>query len=317
MFRTDLNHFLQSFDSHLLYKFMEAVSFMGTLYMLLLTVLVLIAAINFKKGFLVLNILGWSVLVVIAAKQYIDFPRPIAVDTTLESFDKEKTLTDFTHLQPSSFFELFSEDILLKTRASDIGRQGFPSGHVAIITAVWLGMAFMFRKPWLCAISVSMVLLTILSRLYLGVHYLGDVIGGLALGLIFAFGFNALYKWLKLSERLILNTKQTLFLLMPLLLLFLNKIVPSFPVGALIGFNLGLFFIIKRWGELKLSATLGNKVANTLLFVLLYFSMYFLTKQLHLSKTGLEPLVIFSIAHFAILITSVAISKKIGFIKLE
>jgi len=317
MFRTDLNHTLQSFDSQLFYKFMEYVSLMGTIYILLLTILVLIGGVNFRKGFLVLNILGWGVLIVVAAKQYVDYPRPIAVDATLESFGKEKIQTNLTHLQPNGFFELFSKEILLKTRDSDIGRQGFPSGHVAIITAVWLGMAFMFRKPWLCVVSISMVLLTILSRLYLGVHYLGDTIGGLVLGLVLAFGFNVLYKWVGLSDRLVVRTKQILFLLAPILLLLLYAIIPAFQAGALIGFNLGLLFIIIKWSEPELSTVTGNKIANTLLFVVLYFAMYFLTKEFHLSKIGLISLLTFSLTHFVTLITSFLIAKRLGFIKLK
>ena len=296
---------------------MEAVSFMGTVYMLLLTILVLIGGVNFRRGFLVLNILGWGALFIIGAKEYVDYPRPLAVDSTLNSFGREQVHEDISHLQPTNFFEVFSEEMLQKTRSSDIGRYGFPSGHVAIITGVWLGIAFMFRKPWLCVVSISMVLLTILSRLYLGVHYLGDTIGGLALGLILAFGFNILYTWLDLLDKLVVSTKQTLFLLSPLLLLFLYASLPAFQAGALIGFNLGLLFILKVWSEPTLSTGIGKKAANTLLFVTLYFAMYFFTKQFHFNEIGLFSLLIFTLTHFVVLITSFLIAKRLGFMQLK
>ena len=69
MFRTDFNHLLQTFDSPILYKFMLYVSFLGSTYMILLAVLVLIGGINFRKGFLLLNLLGWGVLVMLAGKK--------------------------------------------------------------------------------------------------------------------------------------------------------------------------------------------------------------------------------------------------------
>ena len=107
MFRTDLNHLLQAFDSPILYKFMLYLSFLGTTYMVMLAVLILVGGINFRRGFLVLNILGWGVLVMLASKNYADYPRPIAVDATLESFSKEKTQVDLRELQPAEFFGRF------------------------------------------------------------------------------------------------------------------------------------------------------------------------------------------------------------------
>jgi len=136
MFRTDLNHFLQLFDAPFIYKLMESISFMGTIYMLLLTILVLIGGINVKKGFLVLNILGWSVLFMLGAKNYFDYPRPLAVDISLNSFGRAQTAENLVELQPSTFFEAFSNELLLKIRARDVGRYGLPSGHTMIITAV-------------------------------------------------------------------------------------------------------------------------------------------------------------------------------------
>jgi membrane-associated phospholipid phosphatase len=198
MFRTDFNHLLQSIDSYVFYKFMEYVSFMGTLYILVLTILVLVAGVNFRKGFLILNILGWAALLMLFSKSYFDYPRPIAVDPSLNSFNLTKTQVDYSDMQQQGFFDDFSDDLLVKIRQSDVGRQGFPSGHVMLITVVWIGMALFFNKRWLWVLSVLLVALTIISRMYLGVHYLGDVIGGLLLGVLTVLIFSILFKKLNL-----------------------------------------------------------------------------------------------------------------------
>ena len=234
MFRTDLNHLLQAFDSAILYKFMLYVSFLGTTYMVLLAVLILVGGINFRRGFLILNLLGWGVLVMLASKNYADYPRPIAVDATLESFSKEKTHVDLRELQPTEFFERFSPELLAKTRSSDIGRYGFPSGHVIIITVIWIGMALLFRKRWLWIFSILVVFLTAVSRMYLGLHYFGDVVGGLIIGLLLSLGFNILFDELRLDNGIKVSPKHLIFFLTPVMLLLYYNVVPGFQAGTLL-----------------------------------------------------------------------------------
>ncbi len=291
---------------------MEAVSYMGTIYLLLLTILVLIGGINYRKGFLILNILGWGVLFVIGAKQYVDYPRPIAVDSTLKSFGREYVQEDLSHLQPNGFFELFSNDLLVKIRASDVARQGFPSGHVMIITCVWLGMALLFRKRWFYVVSISMILLTFLSRLYLGVHYLGDVLGGLLFGLMLTAGFITLFKKLNLDETTKISKRTILFYGAPIFLVALYNIVPSFQLGVLIGFNFAYLLILKIWGEPTLSTSKIKRILNTVLFIALYFGMFFFSKKLGLAKIGLVPVLVNTVLNFAVVLLAFYVGKLMG-----
>lgn len=59
---------------------------------------------------------------------------------------------------------------------------GFVSTHASNSFAVWGLLALHFRKRWLWALSAFMVLMIGISRLYLGVHFPQDVIGGWILG---------------------------------------------------------------------------------------------------------------------------------------
>ena len=63
---------------------------------------------------------------------------------------------------------------------------GFPSGHVAGATIAWGGLAtatsvWTWQHRWFVASSI--VAMVALSRVLLGVHYLGDVLGGLGIGI--------------------------------------------------------------------------------------------------------------------------------------
>lgn len=72
-----------------------------------------------------------------------------------------------------------------------IALPSFPSGHVYTATVLWGLLYARGRIPlWLAA---ALVFLVALSRLYLGVHYLGDVLGGALFGTLLVWGFG--YAW--------------------------------------------------------------------------------------------------------------------------
>jgi hypothetical protein len=61
---------------------------------------------------------------------------------------------------------------------------GFPSGHAQGSVAFWGSLAVTSRNRALWAICTVIIILVSYSRLYLGVHYTGDVIGGFLMGLV-------------------------------------------------------------------------------------------------------------------------------------
>jgi membrane-associated phospholipid phosphatase len=63
------------------------------------------------------------------------------------------------------------------------GGGAFPSGHAQGATTFYGLLAFYFRKRWLWWLAGVMVVLLSLSRLYLGVHWLIDIAGGLIIGI--------------------------------------------------------------------------------------------------------------------------------------
>ena len=61
---------------------------------------------------------------------------------------------------------------------------GFPSGHAQISTTVWGVLAWRVRRMWLWALAVVLVGVISFSRIYNGVHYPHDVVGGLFIGVL-------------------------------------------------------------------------------------------------------------------------------------
>ena len=70
------------------------------------------------------------------------------------------------------------------TQLGEGGGYGFPSGHVLEATAAATAFSILWPEWSIIIASISWVLLTMMSRIYLGVHDPGDVMGGLFLGML-------------------------------------------------------------------------------------------------------------------------------------
>jgi membrane-associated phospholipid phosphatase len=68
----------------------------------------------------------------------------------------------------------------------------YPSGHAIVCVAVWFTVARMLRRErgwrWPFAVAGMLLLVVLYSRLYLGVHWPTDVIGGLVMGTVWLVG---------------------------------------------------------------------------------------------------------------------------------
>lgn len=69
------------------------------------------------------------------------------------------------------------EDMLV---VSDIG--SFPSGHAANAATMAVVLGFIVRRLWVWIAGVIYVVAMVLSRTYLGAHWLSDTVGGVVLG---------------------------------------------------------------------------------------------------------------------------------------
>lgn len=78
---------------------------------------------------------------------------------------------------------------------------GIPSGHAQNAAALWGMMAAHLRKPWAWIVAAVLVFLIGFSRLYLGMHFLHDVLAGWLIGFSLLFAFMKLWDpvsgWLK------------------------------------------------------------------------------------------------------------------------
>jgi membrane-associated phospholipid phosphatase len=109
---------------------------------------------------------------------------------------------------------------------------GLPSGHTQKAVAVWATLAATFKKTWLWILSIFMILMIALSRIYLGVHFLSDVLAGLVISILF------LVLYLKLEAPIIRWAKKQPLWAITLLSL-IACVVPVLIVAAIRVANTG------------------------------------------------------------------------------
>ncbi len=144
--------FVQQVHEPLLDRIFRAISFLGEEQFYLLFLTALMWAVNFRAGAGLAIAFLLSVYINSVTKDALDLPRPFELD-------------------PSVGLD----------RASG---GGLPSGHAQNGLVVWGGLAAWAGRTWLWAVAVAIVLLLGFSRIYLGVHFPTDVLGGYLIGAV-------------------------------------------------------------------------------------------------------------------------------------
>lgn len=96
---------------------------------------------------------------------------------------------------------------------------GVPSGHAQAATVFYGFLALWLRRGWAWILAISMILLMAISRVYLGVHDIEDVLAGILIGILILIGY---YLWQRyLADRFanrILGQRLLFAILVPVLL---------------------------------------------------------------------------------------------------
>ena len=215
-----------------------------------------VAAFLYWKGherdsFFMMNIILFTASLVQLAKSSIERPRPSTIQyRVLDSFAETRVFSDFS----------------------------FPSGHSTMISAasVYLSKFFKMRHKILIIIPIILVAF---SRLYLGKHYLSDVIAGIVIGALIGYAMFKLWEYSRCHDFRKLDTLPELGLLLAIgLLIVLFSFMESMQLVAIFaGYYLGLgFFLKSHHDQPKLEGIPNLKKQAVGFFVLLILLLPYL-----------------------------------------
>lgn len=128
---------------------------------------------------------------------------------------------------------------------------GFPSGHAQISSGFWGYIGARTKNTWLIVAGAIAIFLISLSRIYLGVHYIGDVMGGIIFGLLIALiSFKAESGIINKIEKLSRSSKYLVAVILPVLLVIIATMQESLlkeqvEIGLVMG-GIGVGFLLEN-----------------------------------------------------------------------
>ncbi|MBC2717730.1 MAG: phosphatase PAP2 family protein [Desulfobacteraceae bacterium] len=254
MFQTEPILFLQSFSNNLLDTIFIIITGLGDKDMAQLFLIVIIFGIDYRKGFILLHLVIWTAFATSVLKDFFALPRPFYVDSAVRAIGRNvANPTPLKVMGADTFWGLPDNAVIEYVRTHRMGSYGFPSGHTSGTVAMWGGVMFLFQKKWPTLAGGLLLALIPFSRIYLGRHFLADVLGGYMLGgfllwVIYHVSAGRTAKnFLFSSYHLFASNRETIFLLgylfgLPFLILLIFRSHSTYP-ALLLGLNLGFFLV--------------------------------------------------------------------------
>lgn len=214
-FELDLLRWISENSSNLLEKIAEYITMLGEETVFIAIVAFLYFVTNKKLGQKLLYVMCGNICLNNTIKNFAKVERPFVVDPSITPARVE-TATGYS----------------------------FPSGHTQTMAGWSTTLAAHLKKSWATIVTIILIILVALSRVYLRVHYPSDVVIGAILGVTSALVFGLVYD-LKENKLIPLLITSGVYLIFAIIFLFgMDANFADFYkiFGILIGFTVAYAF---------------------------------------------------------------------------
>lgn len=219
--------FIQSITSPFLDSFFQIVTMTGEEYFYIFAAAIIFWCVNkrfgYKLGFAVLT----GTIVNNVLKDLVNSVRPIGVSG------------------------------IRSLRIQTATGQSFPSGHTQGSAIFWVSWIVQLKRKWIYVVGIAAILLVGFSRLYLGVHYPIDIIGGMVIGTIWVFISNYIFEYADASKKPWI----LMIIILPMLIgmIYLREKTYYSISGTVLGFYLG-YIIESKYIQYDVRSTKAAQV---------------------------------------------------------
>ena len=180
----------------------------------------------------------------------------------------------------------------------EIGGYGFPSGHTQNAVVVWGYLATQLRRTWMWIVAGLLLVFIPLSRVYLGVHFPTDLLGGYLIGAILLLLYlrfdPSVESWLKEKG---LAWQLGAAVGAPALLMLLYPTEGGITAAAtLMGMAAG-FALERRWVGFDVGGVWWRRAVRFLVGAAVLVGLY---GGLRAAFSGLEPAFLFRLVRYVL-----------------
>ncbi|PWB54839.1 MAG: hypothetical protein C3F06_03445 [Candidatus Methanoperedenaceae archaeon] len=240
LFNENINIFFRNIGTPLLDTLFKALTDAGSEPAYILLASVIFWCLNKKTGIRAMYVILFSAYLAILAKNLFGMPRPPA----------------YLHKVNENGF-------------------GFPSGHAQVSSGFYGYLGVRNKRTQIITVGTIAIFLISLSRIYLGVHYTGDVVGGIIFGLMIAFiSYKSEIGILNVINRQGRTTKYLIALCLPIILVLIaslqrNLFKEQIEMGLVMG-SVGFGYLLEE-EKISFSDVKSKKYAFVRAFIGILF----------------------------------------------
>ena len=237
---------MTSLEGSVLTTFLKLVSIIANETLYLIVISISYWCISKRKAFHMIVMLCFSGYIGIMVKEFMKIPRPYTYDGIEALYEKSAA------------------------------GYSFPSTHVQLSTTFWGSFMILCKKRIVWIIGIIFIILVAISRLYLRVHWLSDIIGAVLFSVIIVYLYTKVT--MELSDRKFILL-QRIILAVSLIMYVMTSQVDNFKLlGVLTGSTIGIM-LENHFINMNESDDFKMQVVKTVLGLSIMLIMQYILKS--------------------------------------